>query len=684
MARRRLSRPEKLLWKAFPHGGWADLRTGDPAADDVANAAAWGPARTVRAEVIAALLLGAVPPAPGRRPAIRLRGARITGRLDLIGAEVPYTLVCEDCRFDGPIRLVEATTRTIRLTGCDIPHVNAARLAMDGLLNLHRGTVRRGLRLDRARISGEISLRAARVGPDPDGVALAADGLVVDGAMEADDGFHAAGAVRLRNARVEARLGLENAVIEAPEPGAEALALNRAALNGGLLATGVTVRGLTTLRSARVAGDVVFDAATLSNPGRIALAAGGLVVEGPFFARRGFTAEGEVRFPGAQIRTFLTIPGASLSAPGGVALLLDQLTVNDVDAADLTVDGGTVRLAGAQVANDLTLAGARLDGEGAGIAADNVTVGATFDCKGLRVHGEFTATVARITGRLLLGRAHLERPGRTCLRLSRAEIGADLFCTGMTAIGKVKVTGARVGRVLDLKDSRLANPGGTALDGRHLQAGQLALRPAEPVQGAVALDHARLTLIRDDPDRWPAALSLNGLVYEALEPRLPARRRLRWLALEPDGYQPQPYEHLAASYAALGQPKEARRVLLHKERAHRRGIAPFGKVWGVVQDGTVGYGYQPWRAVLWLALLVTAGSLVYAADPPAPLKPGEAPHFNPVVYTLDLLLPLVDLGQERAFNPAGGPQWFSYALVAAGWILVTVIAAAVARVLTRR
>ncbi|MBO2447061.1 hypothetical protein J4573_08165 [Actinomadura barringtoniae] len=53
-------------------------------------------------------------------------------------------------------------------------------------------------------------------------------------------------------------------------------------------------------------------------------------------------------------------------------------------------------------------------------------------------------------------------------------------------------------------------------------------------------------------------------------------------------------------------------------------------------------------------------------------------------YTLDLLIPLVDLGQEHAYNPTGGFQWLSYALVASGWILVSVIAAAVARVLSRR
>jgi hypothetical protein len=58
--------------------------------------------------------------------------------------------------------------------------------------------------------------------------------------------------------------------------------------------------------------------------------------------------------------------------------------------------------------------------------------------------------------------------------------------------------------------------------------------------------------------------------------------------------------------------------------------------------------------------------------------------FNAVIYTLDLLLPVVDLGQKHAFDPAGAEQWLSYLLVAAGWVLVTTVAAGAARVLSRR
>jgi hypothetical protein len=51
-----------------------------------------------------------------------------------------------------------------------------------------------------------------------------------------------------------------------------------------------------------------------------------------------------------------------------------------------------------------------------------------------------------------------------------------------------------------------------------------------------------------------------------------------------------------------------------------------------------------------------------------------------VIYTLDLLLPIIDLGQERAFQPVG---WLAYVLILAGWLLATTIAAGLTRSLRR-
>lgn len=160
--------------------------------------------------------------------------------------------------------------------------------------------------------------------------------------------------------------------------------------------------------------------------------------------------------------------------------------------------------------------------------------------------------------RVLLMGSQLDNPGGTSLRLSRAQVAADVFCNGMTSGGGIRVAGATIGGEFSLKDARICNTAEVALDAAALEAGELSLRLAEPAQGLVDLRHARVKIVRDDPDCWPRMLSLDGLTYEALEPRLPARERLQWLARDPSGHQPRPYEQLTAHYTAIGQPAEAR------------------------------------------------------------------------------------------------------------------------------
>lgn len=48
------------------------------------------------------------------------------------------------------------------------------------------------------------------------------------------------------------------------------------------------------------------------------------------------------------------------------------------------------------------------------------------------------------------------------------------------------------------------------------------------------------------------------------------------------------------------------------------------------------------------------GTTVFGLHAPEPLKAGEHPPFNALFYTLDLLLPIIDFGQEKAFKTAAG------------------------------
>jgi hypothetical protein len=86
--------------------------------------------------------------------------------------------------------------------------------------------------------------------------------------------------------------------------------------------------------------------------------------------------------------------------------------------------------------------------------------------------------------------------------------------------------------------------------------------------------------------------------------------------------------------------------------------------------------------VLFAGLLV-AGAVVFGLHPPAAGEPAKAPPFNALVYTLDLLLPVMDFGQQNAFVPRGAYQWISYFFILAGLVLATTIAAGLSRSLRR-
>ena len=91
------------------------------------------------------------------------------------------------------------------------------------------------------------------------------------------------------------------------------------------------------------------------------------------------------------------------------------------------------------------------------------------------------------------------------------------------------------------------------------------------------------------------------------------------------------------------------------------------------------------RRTSWFLLeivgVLAVGTLVFGLHHPPPLGGVPHPAFNPFVYALDLLIPLVDLGQRSAYDPQGPQRWLAYLMIAVGWVFVTTIAAGIARVL---
>jgi adhesin HecA-like repeat protein len=219
--------------------------------------------------------------------------------------------------------------------------------AMTRSLDLHSCYVC-DLNLKGTQINGGLSLNGAHL-TNPNGYALAADGMTVTGSMLCQDGFQAEGGIRLTGARIGGSLGLSGA--------------------------------------------------HLTNPDGCALTADGMTVTGGIFCRDGFQAEGEIRLTGANIGGQFTLNGAHLTNPDGYALSADDMTVTyDMFCRDGFQAKGGIRLLGARIGGSLDLNGARLTNpDGYALAADRMTVTGGMSCRdGFQAKGGIRLLGARI------------------------------------------------------------------------------------------------------------------------------------------------------------------------------------------------------------------------------------------------------------------------------------------------
>ncbi|MGW2812932.1 oxidoreductase [Streptomyces sp. NPDC001415] len=520
-----LSPAELGMWQAFRNGSTYDLRTRNPVRDDPFAARPWGPERSVRARVVALLLLSGPPALPGRVAALKLNGVQITGTLNLSGGMITPYVELNNCRFENELLLPEAHFTTVRMVSCSIPRIEAARLTTEGDLHLPRCRVAGGIRLTDAHIGTDLLLSQAVVHSDRNGRSIAADGLSVAQDLQADL-IECYGELSLRAAKV-----------------------------------GVTL----SLRGSR-----------LINPdGHRALNAPQLIVE----------------------RT-LYLTSAAVYPSGNQA--------------------GTTPPYGTNYTNTPVRG----------------TLIQPFECR-----------------------------------------------------GGLRLDDGRFGDAVDLAQSRVVMTDAQELSLRRIQTPELRFTGQRAERGKVVLSGARVGNLVDMADSWPGPghLTMNGFAYENLIPigTFTLAERLDWVTAATPEYAPEPYERLAAVLRGSGEDADAREVLLAKQRRRRETLPLAAKAWGVLQDLTVAYGYRPGRAALWMAVLWAAGTLAFSHYDPQPIKADEHPEWNAALFALDLLIPVVNLGQDSYWKLTGLWQWAAAAGTLLGWILATTVAAGASRLLRR-
>jgi hypothetical protein len=282
----------------------------------------------------------------------------------------------------------------------------------------------------------------------------------------------------------------------------------------------------------------------------------------------------DARLPG------LWLAGCRIEHPAEAPLDGTALTCGTLGLTGATVightDAGAVELLAAHIGGRFDCTEVTLcNDSGPALDANTLYVG-----KNMLLSGEFTGTGgegaisllgAQIDGQLGFDGTQLRNDSGPALDAQGMQVGLHAFLRGFTA------TSGGDGPTIDLKGVRV---GGTF---------QFA---------PIRLEH------QNDPHR---RLAVDGLTYSGVPGRISAEAWRELLREGTPAYAAQPYQQLAAGYQALGDDRQARKTLMvQRDDQLARGRTRWaGRCWAWITKITLGYGYQPWRALWFLVAVVT-------------------------------------------------------------------------------
>jgi hypothetical protein len=630
--------------------------------------------RPIPAEVIAELCThqDAVDPRVG----VTLEGAQIIGQLDLAWSHVRVPLHFKGCRLEGGLNLYAARVRSVIVESCDVRSVEGSQLECEHDVMFLESELER-VALEGARVSGRVSLRGSTLGKK-DGQAFLGDHLsagVVD-----FGGAKVTGELRIAGAQIGA-LTLAGATLTNPE--GNAFVGDSLSTAGDTYFDNTIVVGELRLAGAQIGGALSMARSRLTNTTRNAFVGDRLSTAGDaYFGKT--TVVGELRLAGATIRGELSLAGATLSNPEGNALVGDGLSTSGHVYFDDTTVEGEVRLAGATIGRRLSMAGATLSNPGGNaFVGDGLSTTGDVRFPDAAVQGELRLAGAKVGGELSMAGATLSNPG-----------GNAFVGDGLSTTGNVRFVDATVQGELRLVRARVA--------------ATLFFEACHVTDGDVNLSATSVGVVDNCPGSWPERLNLDGFSYGLTSANdNDVESRLSWIrrshAAGQRHYSPGVYDQLAEAYRRAGQDRNARKVAIAREedRRSRGQLNRLSRWWNKFLSVTVGHGYKPWRIAIILVIVVLLATAFFWLSPAnramAPAM-NDAPDatssqnctgnyecFSAPIYSLDVLLPVVDLRQESNWRPTPGGPWgwparvATWILIVIGWLLTTALLAAVSK-----
>ncbi len=269
------------------------------------------------------------------------------------------------------------------------------------------------------------------------------------------------------------------------------------------------------------------------------------------------------------------------------------------------------------------------------------------------------------TSRIFAG----DRPHGAALAADLLNVRGSVFIRNwFVTDGIIRMNDANIGVDLDMSDIRFVGkyPNGLMLENGGVKSNLWWVGVTTTPKTTLDLIGTKVGVMEDDPASWPAPgnLLIDGFVYGRLacpswikDCAFGAASRLKWLALQKPGvFYPQPYRQMAAILLATGDRAGERKVLIEAQNQEMRwgNLNRMQRVWGWVLWATIDYGYESSWALVWAAALTLIGGvIVRLAHEAGVMKPAQPERkiSSPMIYSLDVFLPIVDLRLQHNWWP---------------------------------
>jgi hypothetical protein len=316
----------------------------------------------------------------------------------------------------------------------------------------------------------------------------------------------------------------------------------------------------------------------------------------------------------------------------------------------------------------------------------------------------------------------IDNPGMIGLDMERAKIGGDVFIrpserpdvpTEPALInGGIIMRAATIGGSVFIQDGSVRNHEDEPLAFNRMNvSGVFLFANITCGNGTLSLANAKVFAFNDEGTVWPkqGSLLLNGFEYNFFSGTAPTgwRSRLEWLRrFKPEEFNPQPFMTLATVLRRAGHDRDAKRIAMSRHSEARRYLWWGSPRWvgSLLMGATCGHGYRPWLAAMWILLFVGIGYAMFNLDSTevVPLKDAAAaryakneplpdgyPQFQPLLFSADVLLPIVNLQQKDYWAPNSARprgRWARLYLpfhILAGWFFTTLFVVGVTGLVRR-